>query len=209
MSKVKLNIKGLSVTELVARARQIAASLTNNPHFANPQAIVTQITGAADAAETGHADAQAARQNSLTKTSISRDLTATLEGVLRQAAGYIESVAGDNESIILSTGLSLRTTTPAHSTGHTTAPTGLSASAGDHEGEIDLSWDRVANAKSYVIERSSDPPTPTSWAHEAVSAKSSATITGLSSGTRYWFRVAAVTSSGQSGWSDPAFKMAP
>jgi len=209
MPKVKLNIKGLSATELVARARQIAASLTNNSHFANPQAIVAQITGAADAAETGHANAQAAKQNSLTKTSISRDLTAALEGVLRQAAGYIESVAGDDESIILSAGLSLRTTTPSHSTSHTTAPTGLHATAGNHEGEIDLTWDRIEKARSYIIERSADPPTPTSWAQEAIVTRSSATVSGLSSGTRYWFRVAAVTSSGQSGWSDPAFKMAP
>jgi hypothetical protein len=54
-----------------------------------------------------------------------------------------------------------------------------------------------------------DPPTPTSWTHAGVATKSRATISGLTSGTRYWFRVAAVNSNGQSGWSDPAAKMAP
>lgn len=209
MSKVKLNIRGLGVTELVAKARHIAVSLTGNPKFTNSQAIVTQINAAADAAETGHADAQTARQISLTKTNIARDLAEALEGVLRQAAGYIESVAGDDESTILSAGVNIRTPPPAHSTGHTIAPTGLSASPGDHEGEIHLTWDRVENARSYAIERSPDPLTATSWAHEAVSAKTSATISGLSSGTRYWFRVAAVTSAGQSGWSNPVIEMTP
>ena len=32
---------------------------------------------------------------------------------------------------------------------------------------------------------------------------------GLTSGTRYWFRVAAAGASGQGGWSDPATKIAP
>lgn len=84
----------------------------------------------------------------------------------------------------------------------------VSATEGDHEREIDLSWDTVKGAKSY-IERSPDPPTATSWMHETVSLKSTATVGGLVSGTRYWFRVAAVMSSGQSGWSDPATKIAP
>jgi fibronectin type III domain protein len=85
----------------------------------------------------------------------------------------------------------------------------LGATAGDHDGEIDLSWDTVDGAKSYVIEQSLDPPTVTSWGHAGVSTKSSAAINGLTSGTRYWFRVAAVNANGTSGWSDPATKIAP
>lgn len=90
-----------------------------------------------------------------------------------------------------------------------TAPTGLTASEGDHDGTLDLHNDRAKGARSYVYEMSLDPPTATSWKHAAVSPKSSVTISGLVSGTRYWFRVAAITASGQSGWSDPATKIAP
>jgi hypothetical protein len=89
------------------------------------------------------------------------------------------------------------------------APHGLGATDGDHDGEIDLSWDRVEGAKSYVNEKSPDPPTLTSWTHAGVSRKSKMTISGLTSGTRNWFRVAAVGPSGQSGWSDPATKIVP
>lgn len=86
------------------------------------------------------------------------------------------------------------------------APEGLGATGGEHDGEIDLSWDTVAGAKCFVMEKSPDPPTPTSWAHAGVSMKSKMTIATLASGTRYWFRVG---TSGQSGWSDPATKIAP
>lgn len=207
MSKVKLNIRNLSATELVAKARQIGAALTGNPHFATPP--VTQITAAADELEAAHATAQAARQTALTQTNILNEKIDALVATLRQAAGYIESVAGDDETKILSAGVHVKSTAASTSTGDIVAPAGLSASAGDHEGEIDLIWDKVKGAKSYVLERSPDPPTAISWAHEAVSTRSSATASGLTSGTRYWFRVAAVTSAGQSGWSDPAIKMAP
>jgi hypothetical protein len=145
----------------------------------------------------------------MTKTSILHEKTDALTATLRQAAGYIESVAGDDETKILSAGVHVKSTAASPSASETVAPAGLSASAGDHEGEIDLIWDKAKGAKSYVLERSPDPPTASSWAHEAVSPKSSATVNGLTSGTRYWFRVAAVTSAGQSGWSDPALKMAP
>jgi fibronectin type III domain protein len=209
MAKVRLGINSLSVPELIARARQIGKALTGNDHFANAQPMVAQITAAADELEAAHADAQAARQAAMTKTSILHEKSDALTGVLRQAAGYIESVAGDDETKILSAGVHIKSTTGSASTSDMVAPTGLSASAGDHEGEIDLIWDKVKGAKSYVLERSPDPSSATSWAHEAVTTKSSATVSGLVSGTRYWFRVAAVISAGQSGWSDPVIKMAP
>jgi len=88
-------------------------------------------------------------------------------------------------------------------------PAALSATAGNHEGEIDLAWDTVNGARSYVIEKSGDPPTVTSWGNSGVSTKSRATLNGLTPGTRYWFRVAAVGTGGQSGWSDPATRIAP
>lgn len=207
MAKVKLNIRGLSTTDKVAKARQIVKALTGNPDFTTPQPTLATITTGADELETAHGDVQTARQTAVTMTSIMHEKEAALEGLLRQLAGYIESVAGDDESKILSAGISVRTATPAVQTVAT--PLALAATEGDHDGEIDLSWDTVKGAKSYVIDRSPDPPTATSWVHEAVSSKSSATINGLSSGTRYWFRVGTVMSSGQSGWSDPATKIAP
>ena len=207
MAKVKLNIRGLSTTNKVAKARQIIKALTDNADFTTPQPPLAAIGTAAHELETAHGDVQTARQTAVTKTSIMHEKEDALEAMLRQLAGYIESVAGDDESKILSAGISIRTTTPTAQAPAT--PIALSATEGDHEGEIDLSWDTVKGAKSYVIERSPDPPTATSWVHEAVSSKSSATVSGLVSGTRYWFRVAAVMSSGQSGWSDPATKIAP
>lgn len=206
MPRVKLNLKGLSALEKIAKARQIVTALTGNASFPTPTPPLTKVTAAADALETAYADTQTARQIAQTKTSIQHDKEDELETLLRQLASYIDSASGDDESAILSTGLDVR---GAASATVPTAPTALTASDGDMEGEIDLHWDSVKGARSYIIERSEDPNKAASWAHATVAAKSSATVNGLTSGTRYWFRVAAVFSSGQSGWSDPSAKIAP
>ena len=207
MSKVKLNLHGLSAVEKAAKARQIVIAMTDNASFTAPHPTLAQLTAGADDLEAAYSDVQTARQIAQTKTSILHDKEEDIEKLLRQIAAYIESVGGDDESTILSAGLDVRSTSSA--TISPTPPTSLIVTDGDEEGEIDLSWDKVKGAKSYIIERSADPPTATSWGHATVALRSTATINGLTAGTRYWFRVAAVLSAGQSGWSDPATKIAP
>jgi hypothetical protein len=207
MPKVKLNLKSLSTSEKVEKAHQIVKALTGNSSFTTPQPALASVTTAANDLGTAFSDAQAARQTAVTKTSIMHDKESALEGLLRQLAAYVESVAGDDESMILSAGIDVKAAGASLPT--TEAPLSLSATEGDHDGEIDLSWNAVKGAKSYVIERSPDPPTASSWVHQTVSSKSSTSVTGLVSGTRYWFRVAAVSSGGQGGFSDPATKIAP
>lgn len=209
MAKVKLNLRSLSPTEKTAKARQIVSSLTGNPDFTTPHPPLPQVTAAADALDDAFADAQTAKQTVLTKNSILRETNDALDGQLKQLASYIESISGNDESMILSAGVGIKNAVSSGISTPLTAPAGLSAAEGDHDGEIDLNWDKVKNAKSYVVERSIDPPTATSWAYETVSSKSSTTIIGLTSGTRYWFRVAAVLAAGQTGWSDPTTKIAP
>ena len=125
-----------------------------------------------------------------------------------QIVAHVDSVSGGDEAKILSAGLDTRAAATA-TTQPPPQPAALDATAGDRDGELDASWDTVAGAKSYVIEISEDPPTPTSWKHAGVSTKSKFTIEGLQSGKRYWIRVAAINTAGQSGWSDPATKIAP
>ena len=49
----------------------------------------------------------------------------------------------------------------------------------------------------------------TQTAAAATVTKSKATVTGLTSGTKYWFRVRAIGATGPGPWSDPATKIAP
>jgi hypothetical protein len=207
MSKIKLNFVRLSIAEKVARAQQIVDALTGNTNFPTPSPALASITTGINDLNAAFAEAQAARQVAKEKTSIQNEKEGLLDQLIAKLAAYVESVAGSNESLILSAGMDMRSA-PVASNTVPEQPQGLTPTVGDRDGEVDLSWDTVAGARSYVIDKSTDP-TATSWSHAGVSTKSSFTATGLTSGTRYWFRVAAINNRGQSGWSDPAMKIAP
>jgi len=83
------------------------------------------------------------------------------------------------------------------------------ATAGDLKGEIDLFWEPVRGANTYVIQRSSARKENIRWNQVDIVDKSSYTVTGLKTGCKYWFRVAPVSSKGQGLWSTPVQKKAP
>jgi hypothetical protein len=74
---------------------------------------------------------------------------------------------------------------------------------GDDDGTADAVWDRVIGAKSYEVQVSADPMSPTSWQHYATVTSSKLHITGQPAGKR-WSRVRAVNKLGPGPWSDPA-----
>ena len=207
MAKIKLNFKGLSVPEKIARAQQIVSALTDNTDFPSPQPTLAQVTSSINALDEASSKAQQARQESKARTSEQNDREDDLDRTMTQLVGYLESVAGGDETKIKQAGLDVKDT-------NTTAdeinvPANFNISASDHDGELDLQWDTVRNARSYIVERSADPPGATTWTQAAIVTRSRATIMGLTSGTKYWFRVAALGPAGQSGWSNPATKIAP
>ena len=91
------------------------------------------------------------------------------------------------------------------------APTGVAGTAGD--GQVVLSWTAPANGGSaitdYVVQYSSN--SGSSWVTFAddVSAATSATVTGLTNGTAYVFRVFAKTDVGEGAPSTPSAPVVP
>jgi len=206
MPKTKLNFRGLSIRAKITKVRQVIASLTGNPNFPNPHPPLADITALADAIESKANEADATDQLRKTQTAELGALEDQLDAAMIQAASYVDSVAAGDEAKIQSAGLDTRASATA-TTEPPPAPSALDVTFGDRDGELDASWDTVSGAKSYVIETSEDQPN--AFKHFAVSTKSKFTLSGLESGKRYWIRVAAINSVGQSGWSDPATKIAP
>jgi hypothetical protein len=91
--------------------------------------------------------------------------------------------------------------------GQLTAAANLRATMGDLEGEIDLQWDAIYGAVSYIIEcREYNPAT--GWSQIKFLKQSKFTVAGLVSGKTYAFRVRALGPKGEGPWSDEAVKMA-
>ena len=70
--------------------------------------------------------------------------------------------------------------------------------------------DPLKGAQSYEVQISVDPVSGTSWQPKLTAGKSSATLTGLTTGARIWVRVRGIGANNASGvWSDPAVKTVP
>ncbi len=206
MPKAKLNFRGLSVRSKISKSRQVIDSVTGNPTFPSPHPPLADITALLNAIESKSNEADATDQLRKQQTTELGALEDQLDAMMTQLASHIDSVAGGDEAKILSAGLDTRAA-PTTTTEPPPAPTSLHLTVGDRDGELDVTWDPVAGAKSYVIETSEDQPN--AWKHSGVATRSKFTLSGLSSGKRYCVRVSAINSIGQSGWSDPATKIAP
>ena len=165
------------------------------------------MTGALDELEKSYALVQAAKAEVTTRVVAQENAALKVDQVLAQLAAHVESVAGGSDSIITSAGMETKASrsTPIIPS----PPQGLTAKPGKHDGEISLSWRAIFNARSYTIDSTTDPANADSWTHVGIATSASKEVTGLKSGTRYWFRVAAVNSIGQSGWSEPAVRVVP
>jgi hypothetical protein len=207
MPKVKLGLDKLSVAQLLELAKQVTKAMTGNASFPTPNPPLAQITTAANDLETARQDALAARNEAKNKTIIQNQREDELKASLRQLVSYVENVSAGNPALITSAGMDVKAIVT--SGGDVGAVESFTATTGDSDGEIDLAWNSVPGAQSYIIEQSMQAPPSAGWTQIKTTTKSNATITGLTSGTRYWFRVAAIGASGQGPWSDISTRIAP
>lgn len=207
MARIRLNLKNLSVNDKIAKGRQIVTAMTNNASFPNPNPSLTEVATDLDELAQAFSLVQAAKSEITTRVVAQENAETKVDQSLTKLAGYVESIAGKDDILISSAGMETKASPSAPSVPG--VPQAVSANAGEHEGEIGLYWKAVPNARSYAIEASNDPAAPASWTHVGIATSASKLITNLTSGKRYWFRVAAVSAGGQSGWSEHATKVVP
>ena len=152
-------------------------------------------------------EAEALRAQLREQTTALADLAGQLDRALTQTGNYVQNVSGGDARIIGLAGLDFRKT-PAP-VGPLAAPRDVTLREGANAGTLALRWQPVAGAESYRIERTTTESAPGAWNGAVFSTKAKALAEGLASGTRYWFRVAAVGAAGQGPWSDALGKIAP
>jgi hypothetical protein len=209
MAKAKLGLSTLNPQETIELTTQIVTMMTGNANFTTPNPTLAAITTQKNTTSTSIAAYDTSKAGTEAAL-VTRDANVTtLKNLLTQLVGYVENVSGGDAAKIESAGMSVRASTAAP-VGPVTQVLELVLSQGDFEGTLDVVWKPVRGAKSYEIQISADPPAPTSWAAKMTASKSSATLEGLTSGTKLWARVRAVGADNKPGpWSDPAVKVVP
>ncbi len=67
MPRVRLNLKNLTVTEKIAKGRQIVTAMTNNASFPTPTPPLNEVTAALDELSQAYALVQAAKSEVTTR----------------------------------------------------------------------------------------------------------------------------------------------
>jgi hypothetical protein len=220
MIRIKLELKTLTDQEVIDLLNLVSTKMQGNASFPTPDVPPQTLTADADGLQGLIAQRDAILQEAQQMTLQIRAQRDKGENDLTNEGAYVEKVI--NTLVPPATTIDPTVAKEkARSAGMSTADdptpvgdmpkiTGLTATQGDSAGEVDLAWNPIKRGlKSYIGEQTEDPAGQTGWTHAFVVTKSSATVPGLVSGKRYWFRVAALGAAGQGPWSDPATKVAP
>jgi hypothetical protein len=194
---VTLNIARFSAVQKVTFAIHVQGSMTGNTNFTSPFPAVSVLGSAITAANAAIAAHQPGNKAS---TKNVNDKVYQLVRVLKAMAAYVEFTSNDNAVIALSSGFPIRN--------HTTPTKGpISAKHAVNSGQVNLVAKAEAGA-SYIWQYTATPGVPTSWVTAATTKQSKHSITGLTPGTSYSFRVALVTKSGQQPYSNAVVLLA-
>lgn len=201
--KVKLNLSTKSDASLLLYAQQHQTAVTGNANFTTLLPSAANFTAALTPFVTALANFNTAQAAAKTATTVKETARAALENVLTQRGNYVEltaASAADPAAVIESANFSIKAGFAP--VGEMPAPENVSATGGDQEGECDLHWNPVNGRTNYLAEHRTTPSGP--WIQFYAGKKSSATATGLVSGTQYDFRIRAVGAAGPGAWSDLA-----
>lgn len=207
-NQIKLDLQGKTVPQKIQFLRDIVTQMTGNANYPTPNPALTAITTKANNLEAALGTQATAQQAAKTATTNLETKEGEADASLSSLSNYVWETSGGDEAKIQTAGMTLRA--PKTPTTSLSAPQGVTATAGDEEGELDLVWEPVPKSKGYEVQTSPDPVTGTSWAFAETSTASKTSLTGLPSGSKIWVRVRALGPKKiKSPWSDPAVKRVP
>jgi hypothetical protein len=128
------------------------------------------------------------------KVAVMRDHTTT-------AAQFINMLTSGDPAALLAAGVGV--TKAKQPVGKPGAPTSLRVVSTESDGAVSLRWKRPVRRCTFIIQMTTAPAATRGWQQVAISVRQSCTVTGLKSGAKCWFRVAATNAHGQGPWSQP------
>lgn len=206
MQDVKLNLAQLSIPAKIELAQSIVTDMTGNAAFTTPVPPLAAVTAAANVLAEKAQEARTARLAAVTATAEQDDAAVKLDGLLTQLGNYVETIANGNKDTIRSAGMSVRAE-PTRATA-LPAPVIRKAEVGGQSGSVELTWLPLAGAKVYVIEHTADMTGQSGWTNGADFTRQRGSVSGLTPGVRYLFRVAGVNPVGKSPWSQTVEQLA-
>ncbi len=186
----------LPIPEKILRGRKVYSEMSDNPTFPSPDVPLNELKDATDLLETRYLDA---RNGGKENTVLMRQSEEAWNDKMRKEARYVERIADEDTAIVINAGFNLaKQPIPAQRSE-------FSAEPGKSSGSVFLRRQAVPGAKSYIWQLSINvlPDTDNAWKIAEVTGKASVELTNLNPVTKYWFRVAVVTSNSTLPYNDP------
>ena len=191
---VTLGLARLPIAKKITMTRFIVTSMTGNTNFTTPSPALASITANVNALETAHIAAQG---GGIDNTAFMHVKEATLDLSLKLLGAYVEGIANTSpsnaEAIVLSAGMNLKAKGKK-------PPRDFDVKVTGNPGEIKLVRQGIRRG-SYEFQMTTDPITEASWQKIYTGTVSRYVKSGLTSGTRYYFRATSIDKNGQSPWS--------
>ncbi|MGB8167694.1 MAG: fibronectin type III domain-containing protein [Chthoniobacteraceae bacterium] len=205
MAQVKLELDRRSDDDLHQFTETHIAAMDGNANFPTPAPTTAAFQTVFDDYRAKLTAAKKAAMEAEAATALKETARATLSLAWNDRGNYLQSASGGDAAKIMSAAVGVRD--EPQPIGPLPAPEDFMPTMGDAPGEIDLTWSRVRGARTYIVEYR-ESGTTGAWS-QTFATKSRASVTGLTGGKTYTFRVAAVGAAGQSPWSLEAARMAP
>src|SRR6266853_3737623 len=199
MSLFKLDLRSKDVPAKLTLGTSVVTAMTGNDNYPVATRVPTdaQMAAAQAALQTAKDEADAAEITWKEKNAARRTAEDAWAVVVTARANNCESVTPGNVEALTSTGLPMRgAPAPAGALG---APQNVRATAGDMEGEVDVMWDALRGSSSNVVE-SRPQGGAGAWVQAGIVRQSKLTVTGLTPGAVYEFRVHGIGKNGDGPW---------
>lgn len=208
MAYVKLELNGLNYAALCDKADTVKTSMTGNTAVPSPSPTLIDLAALCQNLRDKVAAANEARAISKQATEAMMDADLALRAGLTAEARYVQTASGGVAEIILSCGMGVKNSSGTSTPGQVT---NLVATMTKYSGTVSLTYKRPGGAVSYAIDCAEMTGTTVGeWAQVLLPSKTKATISGLTPGRTYVFRVRCVGRDNSLGpWSVPVPVMAP
>jgi hypothetical protein len=206
MAKVKQELHKKTPTQKADYGEMVTGKLEGNPDFPSLNPNLTSLKTVTSDLRQAHKDMLDAHKVYQEKVNKLNQSSSAFDSLFTQVGSHIENVSNGDEAKIHGTGMEVQKTKSR--IGLPKKVVSLNATISDNAGEIDVQWDTVKGAKTYIIEAAINDGSPIVWSNIAIVTKIKTTLK-MKSGVSYQIRVAAVGTAGQGPWSDPIIKVAP
>jgi hypothetical protein len=184
--KIKRSYRRTSDIKALKLGDRVTDSLEDNAKFPEANATRTKLEKTCN---DFRGAISIAGRNDRTLSSAKNDIKAELIGLLDDLADYVTTISNGDKTMLLSSGFDI---TGEKDLSQVLSPIEKLVVVSELPGQATTRIKRVAAARSYVHQYTTDPLSPDSvWVSET-STDREHTFTNLQSVARYWFRVIAI-----------------